>query len=233
VEAPGPETADDLDPAAASADGPELGRGPYDAGDSYPDIPRVDLGSLLVPVTPDYEIQLVLAEQQGAWVLVRHGGSELQLQAFAAPRRESVWDEVREGIVGELEGVGGRSEEREGSFGTELLVQVPAQPGQPGAGIVPVRFAGVDGPRWFLRCLFQGPASIDPAAAAPLEAVVREVVVVRGDHPMPPKDLLELRLPAEAQQAMAEQQAKAAEEQNQQPSEFNPFERGPEITETR
>jgi hypothetical protein len=92
----------------------------------------------------------------------------------------------------------------------------------------------VDGPRWFLRGLFAGAAAEDAAAAAPLEAVLREVVVVRGDHPMPPRDLLELRLPAEAQAAL-EEQAKAQQEQeegrfNQTP---NPFDRGPEMTETR
>ena len=232
AEAPGPELADDLEPSDAGtsdAGGPQQGGGPYDAADSYPEIARVDLGSLLVPVTHECEVQLVFAEQQGAWVVVRNGGSELQLQAFAAPRREAIWDDVRTEIIGEIAGAGGQSEEREGSFGTELLARVPAQPGQPAAGLMPVRFVGVDGPRWFLRGLFQGPATTNPAAAAPLEALIREVVVVRGDQPMPPRDLLELRLPAEAQQAIADQQAEAAQQQQS----FNPFERGPEITETR
>jgi Protein of unknown function (DUF3710) len=232
AEAPGPELADDLEPSdagAKDAGGPQLGGGPYDAADSYPEVQRVDLGSLLVPVTPEYEVQLVFAEQQGAWVVVRHAGSELQLQAFAAPKHEGIWDDVRTEIIDEIAGAGGQSEEREGPFGTELLARVPAQPGQPAAGLMPVRFVGIDGPRWFLRGLFQGQATANPAAAAPLEALIREVVVVRGDHPMPPRDLLELRLPAEAQQAIADQQAKAAQQQQS----FNPFERGPEITETR
>jgi Protein of unknown function (DUF3710) len=232
AEAPGPELADDLEPSDAgtnNADDPQLGGGPYDATDSYPEMQRVDLGSLLVPVTPEYEVQLVFAEQQGAWVVVRNSGSELQLQAFAAPKHEAIWDDVRTEIIGEIDGAGGQSEEREGPFGTELLARVPAQPGQPAAGLMPVRFVGIDGPRWFLRGLFQGPATTNAQASAPLEALIREVVVVRGDHPMPPRDLLELRLPAEAQQAIAEQQAQAAQRQQS----FNPFERGPEITETR
>jgi hypothetical protein len=233
AEAPGPELADDLEPSDAGtkgADGPQLGGGPYDAADSYPEVQRVDLGSLLVPVTPEYEVQLVFAEQQGAWVVVRHDRSELQLQAFAAPRNEDIWDDVRTEIIGEITGAGGQSEERDGPFGTELLARVPAQPGQPAAGLMPVRFVGIDGPRWFLRGLFQGQASTSPAAAAPLEALIREVVVIRGEGPMPPRDLLELRLPADAQQAIAEQQAQAAAQRQQS---FNPFERGPEITETR
>jgi hypothetical protein len=248
AEAPGPDLADDLDQSAAAdegagTDGAQFGGGPWDAADVYPELPRVDLGSLLVPVTPEYEIQIVFAEQQGAWVNVRHGDSQLQLQAFAAPKRDGIWPDVRMEIIAEIAGAGGQSQEREGPFGPELLAQVPAQPGMPAAGLIPVRFVGVDGPRWFLRGLINGPATVEPEAAAPLEALIREVVVVRGEHPMPPKDLLELRLPADAAQALAEQQAAAAEQgqEGQQPGgagqgggfPSNPFERGPEMTETR
>jgi hypothetical protein len=208
--------------------------GPWDVSDPHPELPRVDLGSLQVPVLEGTDIQLVFAEQHGAWVTVRHQLSEMQLQAFAAPKRSGLWDEVRGEIAAEIAGTGGQSAEQEGPFGTELVAQVPVEPGQPASGIRPIRFAGVDGPRWFLRALFAGAAAADPAAAAPLEAVFSQVVVVRGEHPMPPRDLLELRLPAEAAAAL-EEQAKAQQEEqrgrfNQTP---NPFQRGPEMTETR
>jgi len=214
--------------------GDEPGReGPWDAAEPYPDLQRVDFGSLQVPVLPGLDIQLVFAEQQGACVIVHHEGSELQLMAFAAPRRGSLWDDVRAEIAAEITTGGGATSEQTGPFGTELLTQVPAAPGQPGAGLRPLRFTGVDGPRWFLRGLYSGPAAESPAAAAPLEALMREVVVVRGDQPVPPRDLLEIRLPAEAAQALAEEQARAQEEQNRFTQTPNPFERGPEITETR
>lgn len=240
-QAPGPEASDDLEPQAghdepAGDEKPQVGGGPYDADDAYPDIPRVDLGSLLVPVTPELEVQIVFAEQQGAWVAVGHAGSQLHLQAFAAPKREEIWSDIRTEILAGITEAGGSGEEREGPFGTELLARMPAPPGAPAAGLIPVRFVGIDGPRWFLRGLFQGPSATDAAAAAPLEALIREVVVVRGEHPMPPRDLLELRLPAEAQQALAEQQAAAAAQRatgSQPGGPFNPFERGPEFTETR
>ena len=209
--------------------------GPWDAAEPHPELPRVDLGSLQVPVLEGTDIQLVFAEQHGAWVTVRHQLGELQLQAFAAPKRSGLWDEVRGEISAEIAGAGGQSAEREGPFGIELLAHVPAEPGQPASGMRPIRFAGVDGPRWFLRALFAGTAAADPAAAAPLEAVLREVVVVRGDHPMPPRDLLELRLPAEAAAALEEQARAQQEEQdsNRFGTAPNPFDRGPEMTETR
>ena len=81
--------------------------------------------------------------------------------------------------------------------------------------------------------MFSGAAAENPAAAAPLEAVMREVVVVRGEHPVPPRDLLELRLPPEAAAALEEQAKAQQAEENRFATELNPFERGPEITETR
>jgi hypothetical protein len=222
----------------AAVEGQVAGSGPWDVSEPHQELPRVDLGSLQVPVLEGTDIQLVFAEQHGAWVTVRHQLSELQLQAFAAPKRSGLWDEVRGEIAAEIAGTGGQSAEREGPFGTELVAQVPAEQGQPASGMRPIRFVGVDGPRWFLRGLFAGAAAADPAAAAPLEAVFREVVVVRGDHPMPPRDLLELRLPAEAAAALEEQaKAQQAQQEQEQESRFstapNPFERGPEMTETR
>jgi len=209
--------------------------GPWDAAEPHPELARVDLGSLQVPVLEGTDIQLVFAEQHGAWVTVRHQLSELQLQAFAAPKRSGLWDEVRGEIAAEIAGAGGQSAEREGPFGIELVAHVPAEPGQPAAGMRPIRFVGVDGPRWFLRGLFAGAAAADPEDAGPLETVLREVVVVRGDHPMPPRDLLELRLPPEAAAALEEQAR--AQQAEQERSRFatipNPFERGPEMTETR
>jgi hypothetical protein len=244
----GSQAVDEVTEAGETAAGPVLAgeaaqagvTGPWDVAEPHQELPRVDLGSLQVPVLEGTDIQLVFAEQHGAWVTVRHQLSELQLQAFAAPKRSGLWDEVRGEIAAEISGAGGQAAEREGTFGTELIAQVPAEPGQPAAGMRPIRFVGVDGPRWFLRGLFAGAAAADPAAAAPLEAVFREVVVVRGEQPMPPRDLLELRLPPEAAAALEEQartQQPGGQEAQQEGNRFttapNPFERGPEMTETR
>jgi hypothetical protein len=205
--------------------------GPWDAEESFPVLERVDLGSLQVPIGPEHEIQLVMAEQHGAWVTIRYQESEVQIQAFAASRRGALWDDVRAEIAAEVNTAGGQSQETEGSFGIELMAQVPAEPGQPAAGIRLVRFVGVDGPRWFVRGLFSGPAAEGGDQADLLEEVFRDVVVVRGEHPVPPREILELRLPPEARQALEEQAA--AEQENRFGGDLNPFERGPEFTETR
>ena len=227
---------DELAERQQPAGTPRAGGGPWDVAEPFPALERVDLGSLQVPVGPEHEIQLVMAEQHGAWVTVRYRESEVQIQAFAAARRGALWDDVRAEIAAEVDTAGGRSQESEGSFGIELLAQVPVEPGQPASGMRLVRFVGIDGPRWFVRGLFTGPAAGGPDAASAdqaqlLEEVLRDVVVVRGEHPVPPREILELRLPPEARQALEEQAA--AEEESRFRGDLNPFERGPEFTETR
>jgi hypothetical protein len=226
-----PDPGDEL--VAADRPQPRVDGGPWDATEAFPERDRVDLGSLWVPVGPDFEIQLVMHEQNGAWVTARHAESELQLQAFAASRSGSLWDDVRGEISAEVQAAGGSTQELDGPFGVALMAQVPAEPGQPESGMRTVRFVGADGPRWFLRGLFGGPAA-DGVDAEVLEDVFRNVVVSRGEHPVPPRDLLQLRLPPDAQQALEAQAAAAAEqEQSRFTPDLNPFDRGPEFTETR
>jgi hypothetical protein len=205
------------------------GGGPWDAGEAHPDRDRVDLGSLLVPRGEDYEIQLVMAEQQGAWVRITDGESEMLVQAFAAARRGALWDDIRVEIAADVQGAGGQSTESAGSFGPELVAEVPAEPNQPSSGLRLVRFVGVDGPRWFVRAMLEGPAAAGGAPAIVLEQVLRDIVVVRGEHPVPPREILELRLPPEVRQAFEEQ----LEEENRFRTDLKPFDRGPEFTETR
>ncbi len=106
---------------------------------------------------------------------------------------------------------------------------MPTEPGGGPADLQPARYIGVDGPRWLLRGTISGQAASHAELARPLEEVFADIVVVRGDHPAPPRDLLEIQLPAEMREAIEEEMAQA-EERGEFP---NPFDRGPEITETR
>ncbi|MGE5133741.1 MAG: DUF3710 domain-containing protein [Gemmatimonadota bacterium] len=226
------ETEEDGDREEAGEPGGRPLSGPWDIRDDVPPADRVDLGSLQVPVGGDYDVQVSMAEDQAAWVSVIKDESGLQLQAFAAPKSGGLWDEVREEIAAEVRRSGGQATEAVGRFGPELHARIAAadQPGAPRRGALePVRFLGVDGPRWFLRGVISGAAASRPELAIPLEEVFAGVVVVRGEHPVPPRDLLEIRLPEEARQALAEQMEQAGG-RFQLP---DPFERGPEITETR
>jgi hypothetical protein len=225
--------------AADSHGDPGVSGGPWDASEGYPERERADFGSLLVPIVPTQQIELTTDGERFIWITVKNGGSELRVHAFAAPRSGGLWEDVRPEIVAELGSAGSPAQETDGPFGPEIFAHVPVEPGTPGAGTRPVRFIGVDGPRWLLRGLIIGPAADGQEPAGPLEEILSDIVVVRGDHPMPPRDMLELRLPPEVQQAL-EQQAAAEQEAGQAEetggrfqTDLNPFDRGPEFTETR
>lgn len=252
-----PDAAKDIDAGSGEADAAESvavagsASGPWDAEEAAPEMERVDFGALQVPIGPGIEIQVNLeateVDEEGnpvsgrpVAVTVVHGDSGLQLQAFAAPKRAGIWDEVRKETAGEIEQAGGQSEDAAGPFGPELramvpiqipeevMDQVPEEVREQGFAWQPVRFLGVDGPRWFLRGVVSGAAIEDEEQWQVLEDVFRNVIVVRGEQPMPPRELLELALPTGVDETSGDE----ADDEADGP-DFNPFERGPEITEVR
>ena len=174
----------------------------------------MDLGGLQVPVLDGIELRVEVDEsgQVVAATLV-DGPSMMQLGAFAAPKTTGIWPEVRDEIAESIRSGGGNVEEVDGRYGPELRTTVPTDvPGQ----MAPARFVGIDGPRWFLRALFSGPAGTDPDASEQLNNVLRGVVIVRGSDAMPIRDPLPLRLPDEAV-AAAEADADAKAEPGDRP----------------
>jgi hypothetical protein len=185
------------EPYAVSA--PARPTGPWDFHDVPKDdeIPRVDLGGILVPVPEGLEVRVEVQDEVPVAATLVDGGSELQVHAFAAPKSSGLWAEVRDEIAKSLAGAGGTADVTDGPFGPELRARIPAETG----GTQPARFLGVDGPRWFLRGLLTGPASTDPAQAKRLEEAFRTLVVNRGGDAMAPRDMLPLHLPREALEA--------------------------------
>ena len=187
--------------AGESAD--QTGRsvtGPFDVSEITSRDGYVDLGALLIAPSEGLQLRLEVEEatQRVVAVTMDLNGSSLQLQAFAAPKSEGLWDEIREQIGQSVGSQGGQVEEVQGQFGTELVAKLPAGAPDGSQGYRVARFVGIDGPRWFLRGVLGGAAAMDRDAAAPLEALFRRIVVIRGDSPMPPRDLLQLRLPKDA-----------------------------------
>jgi hypothetical protein len=175
--------------------------GPFDESEANPVRPYVDLGG--VKVLPREGLHLRLEIEEGSKRVVAVGldyaGSTLQVQPFAAPRSSGLWHEIRDQIADQIAKQGGTTTVREGAFGPELLAQIPvmANADQPASGQMRLaRFIGVDGPRWFLRGVIAGNAAADPEAAEQIEDLFRSIVVVRGNTPMPPRDLIPLRMPA-------------------------------------
>jgi hypothetical protein len=167
------------------------GVGPWDVTEvSGPD-GRLDFGAIWLRGVDGLQVQAQVAEDTGkvGVVTLTLGSGGLQIQAFAAPRSGGLWDEVRSKLKSSVTGQGGLIEESDGAHGIELRGKVPGQ-----GGLQPVRFVGVDGPRWFLRGLFLG-AAAEPEGVPELERVFDDIVVIRGDEAMPPGEALAMTLP--------------------------------------
>ncbi|MEP7054365.1 MAG: DUF3710 domain-containing protein [Actinomycetota bacterium] len=220
------ENAEQTAPAPAADSGPTTG--PWDVADVPDDetaLPRLDLGAIRVPIPEDLEVRLEVDDNGNVGAaVVADEHSTLQLNVFAAPRRNGLWDDVRTEIAQALTEQGVLAEEADGVLGRELRARIPT--GDPKGKTTPARFVGSDGPRWFLRGLLTGPAATDPVQAKRFEEVFRGIVVVRGGEAMAPRDPLTLRVPTEAQQAN-----EAHADGDPAYADLDPFERGPEITE--
>jgi hypothetical protein len=201
--------------------------GPWDV-DEAPAGPRVDLGAILLPAVQGMELRMEIDKATGAVsaAAVSVEGSTLQVQAFAAPRTEGIWDDIRAEIAESVIKQGGSADDLPGPFGRELLARLPVRTAEGRTGHRPARFIGADGPRWFVRGVVTGKAAVDPAAAEAIERVFSDIVVVRGTEACAPRDLLPLRVPGQ-QSGLAPDAAEPST-----PS-FDPMTRGPEITEIR
>jgi hypothetical protein len=193
------ETADEAGPADVRAEGP-FDSSEVDAADLEAE-DRIDLGALVVTGMPGMELGLQVDEQSGVVqaVLLMLDDSALELRAFAAPKTTGIWDEVRQEIAAEAARMGGTATENEGPFGTELVLVVPVEDPEGQVFSQTSRVIGVDGPRWLLRGTVLGRAAVEPDAAEPMEATLRNVVVVRGNEPMAVRESLPLQLPPGAQ----------------------------------
>ncbi len=199
--------------------------GPYDVAeiedlDEPSELPRIDLGSLILTGTPGSELRLQVSEESGQVISamlvistiveppasaqqpVETFSSALELGAYAAPRSGGLWAELREEISQSATEAGGSASLAEGPFGVELRRLVPVQTPDGQEGYQPSRMWVAEGPRWLLRGIVYGQAAIEEDLDAPVVADVltafRQVIVRRGDEAMAPGDLLPLTMPAGA-----------------------------------
>ncbi|CAH0173898.1 DUF3710 domain-containing protein [Microbacterium sp. Bi121] len=184
-------------PSSKSAPANRASEGPFDESEANPVRPYIDLGGIKILPREGLNLRLEVEEQSKRIVAVGldYADSSLQVQPFAAPRTLGLWHETRMQLVDQVRQQGGRVEERDGPLGKELLAEVPG-PASEGSELRLARFVGVDGPRWFLRGVIGGAAASDPEAGAKVEDLFRSIVVVRGGSPMPPRDLIPLKMPA-------------------------------------
>jgi len=173
--------------------------GPFDESEVSGVRPWIDLQSLKLIPREGLNIRLEVEDGTGNVVAASldYNGSTLQVQPFAASRNDGLWAEIREQLIAGLREQGGQVAEVSGPLGPEIHANIPVMTAEGVLEQQPARFIGVDGPRWFLRGVIAGPAAIDPGQGADMIDIFRGLVVVRGSQPLPPRELLPLRVPSQ------------------------------------
>lgn len=164
--------------------------GPFDIEDfddpAAAEAGRLDLGSVLLPMPAAAQLQVELTEggiPSAVWVVTANG--RFTIAAYAAPKTGGLWREVAGELADSLRKDGAAVNIEDGRWGREVV----------GAASGVVRFIGIDGYRWMIRCVVNGLAeSIDALTDEAREALV-DTVVRRGDTPLPVRTPLPVQLP--------------------------------------
>lgn len=201
------ESAEEVESGEAAAEARDVrADGPYDESEvelDEEDGSRVNLGALSVKGRPGVEVRLQADQATGqvqALMIVAEDGA-MELRPFAAPRHDSIWDDIRERLAEEATRRGGKSAEVDGPFGTALQMVLPATAPDGTEGTQTSTVLGISGPRWLLRVSTFGRPAMEYRHDGVLEQVLRDVVVIRGTQPMSPGDPLPLTLPPDARPA--------------------------------
>ena len=102
----------DSEPEVASenleTDTPRVG--PYDEADAPEDLDNIDAGSLRLPVVDGIKLQFSVdkARQTVLAALYQTEDSGVQIQAFAAPKSNGIWESVRADVAQSIVAQGGR-----------------------------------------------------------------------------------------------------------------------------
>src|SRR5262249_57844695 len=117
-------------------------------------------------------------------------------EACGAPTTAGLGREVASGLADPLRKAWAKVVIRDGGWGREL----------PGTASGVVRFIGVDGYRWMIRCVVNGPQETIDALVEEARTALADTVVRRGDTALPVRTPLQVQLP----EPMVEQLREAA-----------------------
>lgn len=184
-------TTDPGDEAAAGPDGRP--NGPWDRSEREPSERHVDLGALLVRARLGIDLRIPKdGDRPSHAVILLTADSGLELRVFAAPRSGGLWEEIRPELADNARERGGEVQEREGPYGPELLVRLPATTPEGEPGVQPSRILAVEGPRWMLRATFLGQAGLEPDDEGILAESLRDTIIDRGPEPRTSREPLPL-----------------------------------------
>ncbi|KLO29530.1 DUF3710 domain-containing protein [Mycobacterium haemophilum] len=210
-------------PAANEPHSEELDEleGPFDIDDfedpAVAELARLDLGSVLIPLPEGGQLQVELTDAgvpNAVWVVTPNG--RFTIAAYAAPKTGGLWREVASELADSLRNDSAKVSIKDGPWGREVVGTA--------AGVV--RFIGVDGYRWMIRCVVNGPHETIDVLSEEARAALADTVVRRGDTPLPVRTPLPVQLPepmaAQLREAAVAQQAAQQADAQQQSREPAP-----------
>ncbi|MGB9307798.1 MAG: DUF3710 domain-containing protein [Mycobacterium sp.] len=185
--------------------------GPFDIEDfddpSVAELARLDLGSVLIPLPAGGQVQVELTETgvpNAVWVVTPNG--RFTIAAYAAPKTAGLWREVAGELADSLRKDSAKVSVKDGPWGREVV----------GTASGVVRFIGVDGYRWMIRCVVNGPHETIDALTNEAREALTDTVVRRGETPLPVRTPLPVQLPEPMAEQLREAAAQQAEAQSQE-----------------
>ena len=177
--------------------------GPFDIDEvdlEADDVPRLDLGALIVTPEDDMQIQIIAdaATGDGFALVLSLDGAAMQVEVKAAPQSGGFAAEISDDLIEETLAAGGSAERAKGPYGTELRRVVPVDTPDGEAGFAPMRDWLVEGPRWLVAARMMGEAAIDvegDGASKLFDEAFRNLIVRRGEDPMAPGQTVPLKVP--------------------------------------
>ncbi|AZA13727.1 DUF3710 domain-containing protein [Corynebacterium choanae] len=168
--------------------------GPYDAalvdpaGLDFSDyaLDELDLGSLVLPLGPQSQVQIEMAATGPKLLHIVNPYGRITPVAFAAAVGDPHWDDQLDATAKSMRADGLTTLVEQGPWGRELVGE---------ASGVFFRVIGINGPRWMVRFTIAAPAEYAAAITAFARETAARTMVYRGTAAIPARQPLPVTLP--------------------------------------
>ncbi len=178
-------------------------QGPLEFSSDLDTSSMLDLGAVFLPNIPGLEVHLDLDPRSGKGksVSLHLNMTIAEVQIFAAAVNDDLWSTMRDAITSGLRDQKVDCSVEMGRFGTEIHAVMPTVDLDGNAHVQPVRFVGVRGSRWLVRAVISGDGALvveqpNADAGPDIDDVISQLVINRGEDPLPPGERLALRSPS-------------------------------------
>ena len=198
---------------------PERPHGPWDVSEldeSKPahTAPRLDLGGLRIRPATGMKVQMQVDQASGkaTSVLLVSDAAAVQLMVIAAAKSKPLWPQTKRALQSDADRKKGTAQDGKGPWGPVLRMSIPTTTSDGKHCMQPSVVLGIDGRRWMIRATMIGKAATDQTVMNQMMGIVQDTIVVRGDEPMAPGEVIALTPPPRPESAAPAENAGAADD---------------------